>query len=154
MCTKSIASLLIVVFGATCAGSHKCNAASEDRLTLMGSLAEWMYPQADFGGAEMSDGGSRSILSVKCQAILTTADSFEKVANFYEQKFVSGPPQVRAAVKGSEAQSVSIQDDSAKRPVRVRVMMVNRAKTSTTLVISRTEGETKTHIAWSHFVRL
>jgi hypothetical protein len=154
MCTKSIASLLIVVFGATFAGQDQSHAASEERVTLMGSLAEWMYPNADFGGSEMSDGGNRTVMSVKCQAILTTGDSFEKVTNYYEQKFVSGPQTAKAAVKGSEAQSVLTQDDSAKRAVRLRVIVVNRAKTSTTFVISRAQGETKTHIAWSHFVRL
>jgi len=151
---KLIAGLLVVVFGAAFAGQDKSDAASEERVTLMGSLAEWMYPKSDFGGAEMSDGGNRTLQSVKCQAVLTTGDSFEKVTNYYEQKFVSGPQVFGAPLKGVIAQSVLTQDDSAKRPVRLRIIVVNRDKTSTTLVISRTQGETKTHIAWSHFVRM
>jgi hypothetical protein len=154
MYEKLIVSLIIVGFGTAWVGQDKRDAASKDQVTLMGALAEWMYPESNFGGAQMSDGGNRTVQSVKCQAILTTADSFEKVTNFYEQRFVSGPQDAGAAVKGAEAQSVSTQDDSSKRPVQLRVIVVNRAKTSTTLVISRTKGETKTHIAWTHFVRL
>jgi hypothetical protein len=128
-------------------------AGSKKEVSLMGTLAEWMYPGAKFGGANMSDGGNRTAQSVKCQALLTTGDSFEKVTNYYEQKFVSGPQEIGGTVKGGKPQSVSIQDDSAKRPVQLRIMVVNRAQTSTTLVISRAQGETKTHIAWSHFMR-
>ncbi|HET6325586.1 MAG TPA: hypothetical protein VFG04_12985 [Planctomycetaceae bacterium] len=151
---KLVASLLIVGFGAAYIDQAKTKAASEDRITLMGSLAEWMYPKADFGGAQMSDGGNRTVQSVKCKAVLTTGDSFEQVTNYYEHKFVSEPENVGGPVKGGHAQAVSIQDDSSNRPVQVRVIVVNRANTSTTLVISRAKDETKTHIAWSHFARL
>ena len=152
MYQKLIASFLIVAWGAAYADADKCQ-ASDDR-TLLGTLAEWMYPKADFGGAQMSDAGTRSVQSLKCQAMLTTGDSFEKVTTYYEHKFVSGPQEVDGAEKGPQWQSVSIQDNSSNRPVQLRVIVVNRANTSTTLVISRTKDETKTHIAWSHFVRL
>ena len=102
----------------------------------------------------MSDGGNRRLQSVKCQAILTTSDSVEKVTNFYSEKFVSGPQDTETEVKGADAKSVSTQDDSHGRPVQLRVIVVNRAETSTTLVISRAAGEKKTHIAWSHYLRL
>jgi hypothetical protein len=140
-------------------GEHKSltdkrAAASQDQLTLMGALAEWMYPGSSFGGASMSDGGDRTVQSVNCQARLTTGDPFEKVTKFYEQKFLSGPMDVGAVVTGGQPQSVSSHDDSSKRPVHLRVIHVNRAKTCTTLVISRVDGESQTHIAWSQFVRL
>jgi hypothetical protein len=35
-----------------------------------------------------------------------------------------------------------------------RVIVVNKADSSTTLVISRATGETETHIAWLHYFRL
>lgn len=146
--------VIVVVFSVAKAGQDTREAPSEDRVTLMGALSEWMYPKSAFGGARMSDGRNRTIQSFNCHALMTTGDSFEKVANFYEQKFVSQPQNVGAALKGAEAQSVSAQDDSAERPVQLRVIVVNRAKSSTTLVISRTKGEAKTHIAWSQFVRL
>jgi hypothetical protein len=43
---------------------------------------------------------------------------------------------------------------SKDRPVTVRVIVMNRAGSSTTLVISRATGETETHIAWLHYFRL
>jgi hypothetical protein len=153
MTKNLIVGFIIVCLGASTMAQDKTDAASKNQVTLMGVLAEWKYPGCSFGGAEMSDGGNRTIQSVKCQALLTTGDSFDKVTNYYEQKFVSGPADGGPAVKGAKAQSVSVQDDSAKRPVQLRVIVVNRAKTSTTLVISRAEGEKKTHIAWSQFMR-
>ena len=102
----------------------------------------------------MSDGGNRKVQSVNCQAILTTTDSVEKVTKFYSEKFVSRPSEPDAAIGQLEAQSVSDQDDSKGRPLQIRVISVNRATTSTTLVISRADGEKLTHIAWSHYMRL
>jgi hypothetical protein len=120
----------------------------------MQTLSKWAYPGtmepgAKLHGAEMSDGGIPGMQSVKCKAVLTTPDPVDKVVAFYEQKLrTDGPADPKAA------QSLSIQDDSAGRPVAVRVLVVNRAETSTTLVISRAEGEKETHIAWSHFIRI
>lgn len=150
---KLIASLLVIELGAAYFDQAKSPAAPEERVTLMGTLAEWMYPKAEFGGAQMADGGNRTVPSVKCKAILTTGDSFEQVTHYYEHKFVSEPASVGGAVKGGHAQAVSIQDDSSNRPVQLRVIVVNRASTSTTLVISRAKDETKTHIAWSHYAK-
>jgi hypothetical protein len=148
--------LVLIAHGAASAGEDESDAAAEQQITLLGALQEWVYPQSKFAGAQMSDGGSRSrtMRGVKCQAILTTGDGFDKVAEFYEQRFVSQPQEVEAGQTAKEPQAVSIQDVSANRPVQIRVIVVNRAKTSTTLVISRSEGETTTHIAWSHFIRL
>jgi hypothetical protein len=44
--------------------------------------------------------------------------------------------------------------DRQDRPVTVRVIVVNKADSSTTLVISRARDETETHIAWLHYFRL
>jgi hypothetical protein len=150
------ALLFLILAGASavCFGRDKAEPAPHKDVTLMGLLGEWMYPGAKFGGAEMSDGGNRTIQSVKCQSLLTTGDPFDKVVGYYEHKFVSGPDRREAAIAGTNAQSVSIQDDSSSRPLRLRVITVNRAHSSTTLVISRATSETKTHIAWSHFQNL
>jgi hypothetical protein len=150
-CRLFVFVLVIAGASAVCFGREKAEPVKTKDVTLMGLLAEWMYPGSKFEGAEMSDGGNRTIQSVKCQSILTTGDSFDKVVGFYEHKFVSGPDRREAAVQGARAQSV---DDSSSRPLLLRVIVVNRPKTSTTLVISRAAGETKTHIAWSHFQNL
>jgi hypothetical protein len=57
-------------------------------------------------------------------------------------------------VAAADAKAVSEQDDSDGRPVTVRVIVVNKADTSTTVVISRARGEGETHIAWMHYIRL
>jgi hypothetical protein len=109
-------------------------------------------------GASMSDGGNPLLQSVKCQAILTTSDPIEKVIEFYSKKLGTSPApgrqDDRADVKDADAKSVATQDDSRGRPVTIRVIVVNKADTSTTLVISRAAGENETHIAWSHYIRL
>ena len=123
------------------------------KITLLGILSEWKYPGSDMpGGATISDGGIPGVQSVKCAAVLTTPDPIEKVIGYYAEKFGTGGSPERQAEKG-EAKSVSVQDDSQGRPVTLRVLVVNEADTSTTLVMSRAEGEKETHIAWSHYRR-
>ncbi|MGO9464404.1 MAG: hypothetical protein ACLQIB_12165 [Isosphaeraceae bacterium] len=133
-------------------------AAPPARMTLLGTLAEWKYPGSNMlGGATMSDGGNPLVQDVLCQAILTTPDPIAKVATFYAEK-VGTPPapgaqNAKAEVKQADAKAVSTQDDSEGRPVTLRVIVVNKADTTTTLVISRAKSEKETHIAWSHYRR-
>jgi len=143
---------MIIAVGVVLANVRGDEPVPEKSVTLLGTLAEWQYPGANFSGATVSDGGNRTLQSVKCVAVLTTEDSVEKVTKFYTQKFVSGPSEPGGSVP--VAQSVSEQSDSEGRPVELRVIVVNRAESSTTLVISRAEGEKMTHIAWSHYMRL
>ena len=129
-------------------------AAPVDPISLMQTLSEWAYPGTmepgvKSRGASMSDGGNPLVRSVQCEAVLATPDPVEKVVAFYEAKFKPGNPP-----GPKDARALSIQDDSAGRPLTLRVLVVNRAETSTTLVISRAEGEKETHIAWSHYIRL
>src|SRR3954447_12190249 len=112
------------------AGAPPGNAPAQGRVTLLGTLSEWQYPGAKLlGGASMSDGGNPLLPSVKCQAILTTADPVEKVAGFYSEKLGSprapGRQDAKAEEKGSDVKSVSTQDDSRGRPVALRVIVVN-----------------------------
>lgn len=141
-----------MAFGLMWAGVRAEDPAPAGGVTLLGTLEEWLYPDAKFGGAEISDGDNRTLISAKCQAVLTTSDPVEKVAKYYTEKFVSGPAELGQTVPVS--QTVSEQSDSEGRPVELRVMVVTRAKSSTTLVISRAKGEDRTHIAWSHYMHL
>jgi hypothetical protein len=134
-------------------------AAPPEGVSLMKTLSEWKYPGSNMlGGASMSDGGNPLVQSIKCQAVLTTPDPIEKVIEFYSAKVGTLPPTGRqgakAKVNHAEAKSVSMQDDSQGRPVTVRVIVVNKADTTTTLVISRAIREKETHIAWLHYLRL
>ena len=110
MHSKLIIDFILVGLGTVWATSQTSDAASQRKVTLLGTLAAWMYPGSNFVGASMSDGGNRRIQSAKCQAILTTRDSVEKVTKFYSEKFVSGPQDAEKQVKGADAQSVSTQD--------------------------------------------
>ncbi len=107
-------------------------------------VPEWKYPGSDhLDGLSMSDAGMPPMQAIKCEAILTTPDPVDKVVAFYVEK-----------LKKDAAKTISSQDDSKARPVTLRVIVVNRVDTSTTLVISRAEGEKETHIAWSHHIRV
>ncbi len=134
-------------------------AAPPARMTLLGTLAEWKYPGSKMlGGATMSDGGNPLVPDVLCRAILTTPDPIDKVAKFYAEKIETPPAagggqNARADVKETDAKAISTQDDSEGRPVTLRVIVVNKADTTTTLVISRAKSEKETHIAWSHYRR-
>lgn len=131
-------------------------ATQQTGITLMTVLSEWKYPGSNMpSGASMSDGGNPRLQSIKCRAILTTPDPIEKVIKFYSDKLETPVAQKTAAeAKDAGAKSVSSQDDSRERAVTLRVIVVNKADTSTTLVISRAEAEKETHIAWLHYMRL
>jgi hypothetical protein len=128
-------------------------------MTLLGTLSEWKYPGLTMlGGATMRDGGNPAVVDVRCQAILTTTDAFEKVARFYSEKLgtpaAAGDQNGRTeSSKDAGARSISTQDDSERRPVAVKIIVVNKSDTTTTLVISRAKGEEMTHIAWIHYRR-
>ena len=143
---------LVIAFALTAASfPAPARSAPEGQITLMQTLAEWQYPGVEMpNGASMSDGGNPAVQSIKCAAVLTTPDPIEKVIAFYADKFKQAEPGAPKA----EGKSVTIQDDSKGRPITLRVFVVNKADTSTTLVISRAQGEEKTHIAWSHYIRL
>ncbi len=130
------------------------HAAPPGEISLLQALSEWKFPGSNLlEGATMSDGGIPPLQAVKCAAIRTTPDPIEKVVAFYAERLGAGDPPGPPAEK-CEAESVSVQDDSKGRPVTLRVFVVNQAHTSTTMVVSRAEGERETHIAWSHFIRL
>jgi hypothetical protein len=131
----------------------------QKQITLMQTLEEWKYPDSILhGGASMSDGGNRLLQSIKCRAILTTPDPIEKVVDFYSKKLITPPDVILPNTKADElvpdGKSVSIQDDSQGRPLALKVIVVHKDDTSTTLVISRANDEKETHIAWSHYIRL
>ncbi|MCA9143969.1 MAG: hypothetical protein KDB05_14325 [Planctomycetales bacterium] len=148
-----LASLATLLICTSTSISH-----AEESISLMSTLAEWQYPDSKFNGATMSDGGNPTLQSIKCTAVLTTTDPASKVVEFYAKKLDLSPDSESPTTDGkstpAKARSVIVQDDSKHRPVAIHVIVVNQAKTSTTLVISRSETETETHIAWSHYIRL
>jgi hypothetical protein len=144
--------------------SSACNLAladdppSEKSVTLLGMLSEWQYPGSKFNGAESSDAAVSDISSIKSKAVLTTPDSAEKVVAFYRQYLKVDSAGKNLGEKEDERittkRSVSIQDDSDGRPLKLFIIAINETGSSTTLVVSRSEGEKTTHIAWSNFRQL
>lgn len=127
-------------------------------VTLLGMLSEYQYPGSKFKGAQSSDAGVTDIVSIKNKALLTTPDAVEKVVAFYLQKLnvdnkgknLDEKPGERITTK----QSVSVQDNSAGRPLTLYIIAITEKGSSTTLVVSRCEGEEATHIAWSNWREL
>jgi len=129
----------------------------------LATVAEWQYPGSKINGASMQDAatvnqsGARTVVSVLCKTVLTTKDSMDKVIEYYETKLKPGADPKTAKPEGKpgtgSGRSVMSHDDSQGRPLRIHIIIVNMEKSSTTLVISRGETESETHIAWTHYVR-
>ncbi len=155
---RLIATLLLSV---VCASIAFHPAVADEPVTLMGTISKWSYPKSKLNGAEMSDAatvdsdGKRTIQSFVCKTTMTTDDSVEKVLAFYKSKLTrdkNADDKTKADLK--DGRSVLVSDDSEGRPFALHTILVNTATTSTTLIVSRGSGETKTHIVWKHYVRL
>lgn len=128
---------------------------AEEVLSLFGMLGEWQYPDSKLhGSATLGDGGVIGIQSIKCHAVVTTPDSVDAVRRYYEDKLANRNEGAAGDNRRTDGKAVDFLDDSAERPLQLHVVTVNEEDRSTTLVISRGEGESLTHIAWSHFRRL
>jgi len=121
---------------------------------LQRAVSEWQYPASRVQTSSGGGGSNPSGWVKKYQAIMITPDPIEKVVKFYEAKVGETAPDggqiAKASARDAETSAVSTQDDSQGRPVSLRVIVAHRANETTTLVISRAEGEKETHIAWSH----
>ncbi len=155
---KRIAIAAIGVFAIACNLGIADDSPAKSQVSLLGMLSEWEYPGSKFNGAESSDAGVKDISSIKSKAVLTTPDSPDKVVAFYREKLGVDSKGKNLGEKSGERittkRSVSIQDNSAGRPLKLYIIAVNEKASSTTLVVSRSEGETTTHIAWSSFRQL
>jgi hypothetical protein len=129
----------------------------------MATIAKWRYPDSRINGATMCDAatmnrsGKRTVPSILCKTVLTTTDPMAKVIQYYETKLKQDPHAETAKQGGKSAsdagRSVMSHDDSQNRPLAIHIILVNTDKSSTTLVISRAETESETHIAWTHYMR-
>ena len=134
---------------------------ADEPLTLMGTISHWLYPESKMSGAVMSDAatvdsdGNRTVQSLVCKTTMTTNDSVEKVLAFYKAKLTPNKKaDAKTKAKLKDGRSVLISDDSQGRPLALHTILVNTPSTSTTLIVSRVNGEKKTHIVWKHYVRL
>ena len=153
-------TLASAVVTAVLATATPCHAGG---LHLLATVADWQYPGSKINGAMMEDAatvnrsGQRTVASVLCKTVLTTKDPIAKVIKYYEIKLKAGADPKTAIPQSKSGtdpgRSVMSHDDSQGRLLRIHIIIVNTEKSSTTLVISRAETESETHIAWTHYVR-
>jgi hypothetical protein len=152
----AIATLVVVSFVSRLGAADE--APPQEQVTLMGMLLEWRYPESKFNGAETSDAAVEDISAIKSKAVLTTPDSAEKVMAFYRKKLNVDAEGKNLDEKEGERiktdRSVLIQDVSGDRTSKLYVIAINGTKSSTTLVVSRTDGDDVTRIAWSNYRQL
>jgi len=137
------------------------SAAAAERRSLMGMIAEWRYPESAISRAEMADGatinsnGGRTVQSLVCKTVMTTDAPVIKVIKYYKDKLKPkwSPGSKKDKPKADSGRSVMFHDDSEGRPFSMHVITVNSERSSTTLVITRGDNETKTYIAWKHYAR-
>jgi hypothetical protein len=148
---------LTTVIGATVF----CHA--QEPVRLMPLIVKWQYPGSKINAASMEDAatvnrsGARTVPSILCKTVLTTQDPVAKVMEYYQTK-LKHPGELETAETEGKAESqagrsVMFHDDSQGRPLDVRIIIVNTPNSSTTLVISRGDTESETHIAWTHYMR-
>lgn len=136
--------------------------SAEKPKSLLANISGWMYPDCTINGATASDAatvngkGDRTVPSSYSKTVLTTTDPIDKVFNYYKSKLAentmpdTGKEQTQESTRSS-GRSVMFHSDSQDRPVKIHIISINTEHTSTTLVISRAEGEPQTHIAWSQY---
>jgi hypothetical protein len=129
--------------------------SSKETVTLLGMLNEWIYPGAKSDRAEMSDAGVTGISAIKCQAILTTPDPFEKVLAHYLKKLnVDADGDSLDEKKGERTtsnRSIQVQKVSQGGSGDLVVINIRGQNSSMTLVFSRSRKDEVTHIAWSNY---
>ena len=138
--------------------------ATDQPKTLLTRIAEWQYPGADLSKSTMGDAatvdqdGNRTVPSVHCKTVLTTDDPIDKVVKYYKDKLTKKADLKPGAKTDSNApatgRSVTFHSDVSGRPVAIHIISVNSGHVSTTLVISRAQSESQTHIAWSQYEKM
>ena len=158
MLTRKLSLLTFAVALPVCCLGVADEAPPRKPVTLMGMLLEWRYPDSEFNGAESADAAVDGISAIKSKAILTTPDPAEKVIDFYLKKLNVDAQGKNLDEKEGERmtteRSVLIQDVPGAGSSKLYVIAINGTKSSTTLVVSRADGDDLTRIAWSDYRQL
>lgn len=137
------------------------NATSADEpVTLIGTIVKWRYPEAEIGNAEMSDAatvaadGNRTVPSTLLKTTMVTGDSVDKVVAFYRELLTRNVANdEKLGIESKVGRSVVFSDESEGRRFAFHTIVVNSANSSTTIIITRGEGEEKTHITWKQYLK-
>lgn len=136
--------------------------SAEKPKSLLANISGWQYPDSKIHGASIRDAatvnhkGDRTVPSSYRKTVLTTTDPIDKVFNYYKSKLAQNEMPIPGNeqsqdLDGVSGRSVMFHSESKDRPVKIHIISINTAHTSTTLVISQAEGEPETHIAWSQY---
>ncbi len=117
----------------------------------------WMYPRAEIRVKGGGRGGFGETLTFGYSAMMSTKDSMDDVIKFYEAKlFQDTPPALLKRgipttsdfnfSHGLNGVSLTINEDSSRRPLRLRTYDWEGPNSSVSVVISRGKDEPQTHI--------
>ncbi|MFG0331748.1 MAG: hypothetical protein ACF8TS_00175, partial [Maioricimonas sp. JB049] len=134
--------------------------SADERVTLIGTIVKWRYPDAETGKSEVSDGatiaadGKRTVPSSVLKTTMVTPDSVDKVLAFYRDLLVRNPTNdEKLGIGPKVGRSVVFSDESEGRPFAFHTIMVNSANSSTTLIITRGKDQDQTHITWKQYLK-
>jgi hypothetical protein len=134
---------------------------------------EWRYPGSTEQGSSKGGGGTMNGLTVGPidSVILTTPDDFEKVLEWYANKFDSpviavptgsgslgkfntentDDPIINANVMLASNRPGDERDKGTWRPVRMKVISARTPRYDLVINVSRAEGESHTHVVVTYF---
>lgn len=157
---QRICSLVSISFALYCATVMSVAASADEPVTLIGTIVNWRYPDAEIGKSEMSDAattdadGKRTVPSSMLKTTMVTPDSVDQVLAFYRDLLKRNPKNDgKLGLEPSVGRSVVFGDESEGRPFAFHTIVVNSANKSTTLIITRGEDEDQTHITWKQCVK-
>ena len=135
-------------------------ALADEPITLMGTIVKWRYPDAEIGKSEMSDAatidvdGDRTVPSSVLKTTMMTPDPVDKVVAFYRDLLTRNQANdIRLGIEPQEGRSVVFSDESVGRPFAFHTIVINSANISTTIIITRGDGEERTHITWKQYLK-
>ena len=134
--------------------------SADEPVTLIGTIVKWRYPDAEITKSEMSDGATigadkkRTVSSSLLKTTLVTPDSVEKVLRFYRELLTRNPKNDSTlGIEPQIGQSVVFSDESDERPFAFHTIVVNTAKASTTIIVTRGINEEFTYITWKQYLK-
>ncbi len=120
--------------------------AAADEKKTPHPLEQYRYPKAE------AERGAAQTGNMYCET-LTTADDFNKVAEFYHKKIGKDLAELKPNIIQTTSDGRAAIDASANRSVSLRIWVDQTDSYSLTVVVSRTADEKSTHIAISYWKR-
>ena len=143
-----------------CIAGSSITATADEPVTLIGTIVKWRFPDAEIGKSQMSDAatidaeGKRTVPSTVLKTTMVTGDSIKNVLAFYRELLTRNPTNDgKLGIEGQVGRSVVFSDESDERPFEFHTIVVNDAKSSTILIITRGNDEKLTRITWKQYLK-